>query len=121
MSHTEGINRRGIVAFNAQRRNCYRAIQVGIDLGATYSAIAMLSCDSGNPRMLPNADGRNITPSVVLLDQNEIVVGPSFERVSMANPESIIDTIKRDMGSTRFHVNYKGGTLTPGGHIRLDY
>ena len=39
---------------------------VGIDLGTTYSAIAQLD-ESDNPRSLDNADGKNITPSVVLL------------------------------------------------------
>ena len=40
---------------------------VGIDLGTTYSAIAHLNED-GEPEVIENADGRPITPSVVLLD-----------------------------------------------------
>ena len=65
---------------------------VGIDLGTTYSAIAMLDHD-GNPQVLQNADGRDITPSVVLLDEDRVVVGPSFERISVANPDLFWDQV----------------------------
>jgi len=85
---------------------------VGIDLGATYSAIAMLDHD-GNPKVLQNADGRDITPSVVLLDEARVVVGPSFERISVANPESIVEAIKREMGNKNFYVAYQNKKLTP--------
>ena len=85
---------------------------VGIDLGTTYSAIAMLDHD-GNPKVLQNADGRDITPSVVLLDEDRVVVGPSFERISVANPESIVEAIKREMGNKNFYVVYQNKKLTP--------
>jgi molecular chaperone DnaK len=92
---------------------------VGIDLGATYSAIAMLSRKDGNPVLLPNADGRNITPSVVILDEGEIIVGPSFEQICVSNPDSIIQAIKREMGNSGFNVIYEGRTLTPSGIASL--
>ena len=85
---------------------------VGIDLGTTYSAIAMLDHD-GNPKVLQNADGRDITPSVVLLDEDRVVVGPSFERISVANPDSIVEAIKREMGNKNFYVVYQNKQLTP--------
>ncbi len=85
---------------------------VGIDLGTTYSAIAMLDKD-GNPTVLNNADGRPITPSVVLLDEDKVVVGPSFERISVADPKSIIEAIKREMGNKNFYVVYQNKKLTP--------
>jgi molecular chaperone DnaK len=85
---------------------------VGIDLGTTFSAIAMLDHD-GNPKVLQNADGRDITPSVVLLDEDRVVVGPSFERISVANPESIVEAIKREMGNKNFYVVYQNKKLTP--------
>ncbi len=85
---------------------------VGIDLGTTYSAIAMLDHD-GNPKVLQNADGRDITPSVVLLDEDRVVVGPSFERISVANPESIVEAIKREMGNKNYYVVYQNKKLTP--------
>jgi molecular chaperone DnaK len=55
---------------------------VGIDLGTTYSAIAYMDND-GSPTLANNADGRPITPSVVLLDDESVVVGPTFERISV--------------------------------------
>ena len=85
---------------------------VGIDLGTTYSAIAMLDKD-GNPTVLNNADGRPITPSVVLLDEDKVVVGPSFERISVADPKSIVEAIKREMGNKNFYVVYQNKKLTP--------
>ncbi|MFY9254747.1 MAG: Hsp70 family protein [Fuerstiella sp.] len=85
---------------------------VGIDLGTTYSAIAYLD-DDGNPVVANNADGRPITPSVVLLDEDRVVVGPSFERISVASPDQIIEAVKREMGNKDYHVEYQGKKLTP--------
>ena len=85
---------------------------VGIDLGTTYSAIAMLDHD-GNPVVLNNSDGRSITPSVVLLDEDRVVVGPSFERIAVADPKSIVEAIKREMGNKNFFVIYQNKKLTP--------
>lgn len=85
---------------------------VGIDLGTTYSAIAYLD-DEGNPTVANNADGRPITPSVVLLDEDRVVVGPSFQRISVAEPDQIIEAIKREMGNKDFFVVYQNKKLTP--------
>ncbi|MCA9036453.1 MAG: Hsp70 family protein [Planctomycetaceae bacterium] len=85
---------------------------VGIDLGTTYSAIARIDED-GNPTVINNADGRPITPSVVLLDEDRVVVGPSFERISVADPTSIVEAIKREMGNKDFYVVYQNKKLTP--------
>lgn len=85
---------------------------VGIDLGTTYSAIAYLD-DQGNPTIANNADGRPITPSVVLLDADRVVVGPSFQRISVASPDQIIEAIKREMGNKDFFVLYQNKKLTP--------
>ena len=85
---------------------------VGIDLGTTYSAIAYLD-DDGNPAVIPNADGRPITPSVVLLDEDRVVVGPSFQRISVASPDQIVEAVKREMGNKDFHVVYQNKKLTP--------
>ena len=85
---------------------------VGIDLGTTYSAIAQLTKE-GNPRSLLNADGRNITPSVVLLgDDGQVVVGPSFERISQESPDHIVEAIKRQMGNKEFFVVYQNKKLS---------
>ncbi|MGE3315306.1 MAG: Hsp70 family protein [Planctomycetaceae bacterium] len=86
---------------------------VGIDLGTTYSAIAQVGND-GQPRAIPNIDGRSITPSVVLLgDGGHVMVGPSFERISIEDPSHIVEAIKRQMGNQDFYVVYQDKRLTP--------
>ncbi|MEO2031629.1 MAG: Hsp70 family protein, partial [Planctomycetaceae bacterium] len=85
---------------------------VGIDLGTTYSAIAHLNED-GEPEVIENADGRPITPSVVLLDEDRVVVGPSFQRISVADSDQIVEAVKREMGNKDFHVVYQNKKLSP--------
>jgi molecular chaperone DnaK len=86
---------------------------VGIDLGTTYSAIAQLNSE-GEAVILQNSEGRDITPSVVLLGEDgKVVVGPSFERISLAKPENVVEAIKREMGNKDYFVVYQGKKLTP--------
>ena len=47
---------------------------VGIDLGTTYSCISYLN-EHGEPVTLPNQEGELATPSAVLFDDQQIVVG----------------------------------------------
>lgn len=85
---------------------------VGIDLGTTYSAIAYLDSD-GNPTVIKNTDDRLITPSVVLLgEEGRVLVGPSFERISIENPEHIVESVKREMGNKDYYVVYQNKKLT---------
>ncbi|MFG0332875.1 MAG: Hsp70 family protein [Maioricimonas sp. JB049] len=86
---------------------------VGIDLGTTYSSIAQLD-NEGNPASLPNADGKTITPSVVLLgDDGKVIVGPTFERMAIEDPGNIVEAVKRQMGNKDFFVVYQEKKLTP--------
>ena len=70
---------------------------VGIDLGTTFSAIAVL--EGGRPKIIPNSEGRNTTPSVVLFRDNEVVVGETAKRQAMLNPKHTVRSIKRLMGT----------------------
>ena len=86
---------------------------VGIDLGTTYSAIAHLGED-GEPVSLKNADGKPITPSVILLGEDgHVIVGPSVERMAIEDPSNIVEAIKRQMGNKDFSVVYQNKKLTP--------
>jgi molecular chaperone DnaK len=86
---------------------------VGIDLGTTYSTVAHIDAD-GNPTAIPNAEGKVITPSVVLLgEQGHVLVGPTSERISIEKPDNIIEAIKRQMGNKDWHKEYQGKKLTP--------
>jgi molecular chaperone HscC len=75
---------------------------VGIDLGTTNSLIAVWQ--DGNPHIVPNALGQNLTPSVVSLDDDgQILVGmPARERL-ITHPERSAAVFKRYMGSNRTH------------------
>jgi len=86
---------------------------VGIDLGTTYSALAQLD-DTGSPISMLNSDGKPITPSVVLLgEEGHVLVGPSFERISLEDPSHTVEAIKRQMGNKNYFKIYQGKKLTP--------
>jgi molecular chaperone DnaK len=86
---------------------------IGIDLGTTFSSVAQLN-SSGVSIPVKNNDGQVITSSIVLLGPHgHIQVGPSAEAVAQADPRTVIQSIKREMGSQQFSVNYQGRQLTP--------
>lgn len=71
---------------------------VGIDLGTTKSAIALV--EGGKPEIITNAEGERITPSVVAFtEQGERMVGTLAKRQAITNPERTIPEIKRKMGT----------------------
>lgn len=71
---------------------------VGIDLGTTYSAVAVL--EGGKPEIIANAEGERTTPSVVAFTEDgERLVGTIARRQAITNPARTIAEIKREMGS----------------------
>ncbi|HEV2957812.1 MAG TPA: molecular chaperone HscC [Xanthobacteraceae bacterium] len=73
---------------------------IGIDLGTTNSAVAVWT-DAG-PRLIANAIGENLTPSVVGLDDdNSILVGQPARNRLVTHPERTVASFKRWMGTTR--------------------
>src|SRR5947209_3467817 len=85
---------------------------VGIDLGTTYSAIATLD-DRGQPVTLPNRDGEMITPSAVLLEDGEAVVGQAALDVSLDQPDRVASLVKRRMGYTDYGRPVAGRDFRP--------
>ncbi len=74
---------------------------IGIDLGTTNSCVAVM--EGGEAVVIPNAEGSRTTPSVVAFTkEGERLVGEIAKRQAVANPESTVSSIKREMGS-----NYK--------------
>jgi molecular chaperone DnaK len=69
---------------------------IGIDLGTTFSAVAVL--EGGKPVIIPNSEGARITPSVVGLKSGERMVGQTARNQAILNPEHTIRSIKRHMG-----------------------
>jgi molecular chaperone DnaK len=82
---------------------------VGIDLGTTFSAVAHIDA-YGKPQIIPNAESERITPSVILFDGANVVVGTSAKNSAVAEPEKIVDFIKREMGKPKeqFHREFNG-------------
>jgi molecular chaperone DnaK len=70
---------------------------IGIDLGTTNSCVAVY--EGGEAKIIPNAEGKNTTPSVVAFtDKGEVLVGDPAKRQAITNPEKTISSIKRIMG-----------------------
>jgi len=73
------------------------AKMIGIDLGTTNSAVAIM--EGGAPKVIVNEEGDRITPSVVAWQKDgEVVVGKIAKRQAVVNPEKTIYSIKRFMG-----------------------
>ncbi len=73
---------------------------VGIDLGTTFSAMAHVD-ESGRGQIIPNGESERITPSVILFDGNTAVVGSAAKQNAVAEPEKIVDFVKREMGKSK--------------------
>ncbi|MBN1389888.1 MAG: molecular chaperone DnaK [Candidatus Thermoplasmatota archaeon] len=84
---------------------------IGIDLGTTYSAMAVL--EGGEPVVIPTAEGTRTMPSVVAFTEDgEILVGQVAKRQAVTNPERTISSIKRKMG-TKYKVKVDEKVYTP--------
>src|SRR5208283_802519 len=82
---------------------------VGIDLGTTFSVIAHIDA-YGKPQIIPNGESERITPSVILFDGHNAIVGTLAKQNSVAEPEKIVDFVKREMGKSKaeFHREFNG-------------
>ncbi|NIT57579.1 MAG: Hsp70 family protein, partial [Phycisphaerae bacterium] len=88
---------------------------VGIDLGTTFSALAILN-GIGKPEIVPNADGERLTPSAIFFDEeNSDVVRVGIEAVNsrLLNAQRSIRWIKRHMGDANYRKTIDGKDWTP--------
>lgn len=70
---------------------------VGIDLGTTNSCVAVI--ESGQPKVIENAEGARTTPSVVAFDEeNNRLIGDVAKRQAVQNPENTVHAAKRLIG-----------------------
>jgi len=70
---------------------------IGIDLGTTLSAVAVM--EGGDPKIIPSAEGGNLVPSVVAISKTgERLVGEIAKRQAIVNPDNTIFSIKRLIG-----------------------
>ncbi len=80
-----------------QKESPQMARAIGIDLGTTNSAMAVM--EGGEPVVIPNAEGGRTTPSVIAINKaGERLVGQVAKRQGVTNPENTIYSIKRLMG-----------------------
>ncbi|MBN2024929.1 MAG: Hsp70 family protein [Pirellulales bacterium] len=85
---------------------------VGIDLGTTYSVVARVDA-SGYPETLVNAEGDRITPSAVLFDGDDVIVGKEAVKAMAAEADNVAECSKRDVGHQVFHKVIGGKQYPP--------
>lgn len=83
---------------------------IGIDLGTTNSAVAVL--EGKEPKIITNPEGARTTPSVVAFKDGEIQVGEVAKRQAITNPNTIV-SIKRHMGESDYKVKVGDKAYTP--------
>ena len=71
---------------------------IGIDLGTTYSAASTID-DTGRPIIVHNSDGKNITPSCILLNEKGVLEVGEEARRSLGVSNNTAGRFKRDMGT----------------------
>ena len=85
---------------------------VGIDLGTTYSAVAVLDA-AGGATILQNSEGDNTTPSVVFFSENdgkdEPVVGTMAKHMAATSPDDVVQFVKRHMGDPNWRFDSTSG------------
>jgi len=83
---------------------------IGIDLGTTFSAVAVL--EGGKANIITNAEGARTTPSVVHIKGDEVTVGQIARNQAVVDPLHTIRSIKRKIG-TNEKVEIKGKEYSP--------
>lgn len=87
---------------------------VGIDLGTTFTSLAMLNA-IGKPEIVPNADGDRLTPSAIYFDDDNpgvIRVGVEALNSRHINPARSVRWVKRHMGDPDYRVPIDGKDWT---------
>ncbi|MHC4756518.1 MAG: Hsp70 family protein, partial [Planctomycetota bacterium] len=88
---------------------------IGIDLGTTFSALAILN-KIGKPEIVPNADGERLTPSAIFFDEeNSELIRVGIEAINSRhlNAERSVRWIKRHMGDSDYKKTIDDRDWTP--------
>ncbi len=81
---------------------------IGIDLGTTRSAVAIVN-EYGRPEILPNREGGRVTPSVVMFDGDSPVVGEIALTSAVVRPLDTVQFVKRQMGEREWSYRSPSG------------
>ena len=90
----------------------------GIDLGTTYSAIAVVN-EEGRPEIVPNLDGDRITASAVFFEPSDepgrpnVVVGKTAKEAGRQDADHFVDLVKYYMGDAEWKREIEGISWTP--------
>jgi molecular chaperone DnaK len=85
---------------------------VGIDLGTTRSVIAHVDA-TGRPSTILNSEGDATTPSVVLFEDDGIVVGKEALKATLVMPDQVAQFAKREMGNELYSRQVNGQSYPP--------
>ncbi|MFI5382091.1 MAG: Hsp70 family protein, partial [Tepidisphaerales bacterium] len=85
---------------------------IGIDLGTTFSVLARID-DRGRPVTVVNAEGDHLTPSDVLFDGEDVVVGREALKAIATEADRVADCSKRDVGHRVYHKSIEGREYPP--------
>lgn len=85
---------------------------IGIDLGTTYSVVSYVD-EFGRPQTLLNAEGEKLTPSAVLFENEEVIVGKEALKAITHHSDAVAVMAKRDFGERTFHRVIHGRMFPP--------
>lgn len=85
---------------------------IGIDLGTTFSCMAYLTRE-GVPTTIPNREGDLVTPSVILIEDDAIIVGREAKRSECVYPDRTAVCVKREMGNPQYSRPIAGKMYRP--------
>lgn len=84
----------------------------GIDLGTTYSCISYTD-EHGKATIIPNKDHHLTTPSVVLFERDQRIVGEEAKNSALLNPDTVVEMVKRHMGEANWCFPYEDKEYSP--------
>jgi molecular chaperone DnaK len=88
------------------------AVSVGIDLGTTFSAVAIIDPRTNLPVIVQNYEGGKITPSVIQFNDGVLTFGSEAESAFNAGEPGCVATFKRSMGKTEPYCYIEGQAYT---------
>ena len=88
-------------------------MKVGIDLGTTFSAVAVYDEKNGRPRIIPNPEGERLTPSIICFaEDGEIIVGSEAKEYFESGEDGCVSVFKRRMGDRTAYCEAWGKSYT---------